>query len=43
MVAAVDENDLGIGASLRARRRNPGKAAADDNDPLATLFVTRSP
>ena len=35
VVATVDENDLGIGVPQRVRRREPGKAAADDHDTLA--------
>ena len=35
VVAAVDQHDLGIGVPQRVRRRDPGKAAADDDDALA--------
>jgi hypothetical protein len=35
VVAAVDQDDLGIGVPQRVRRCDPGKAAADDNDTLA--------
>ena len=34
MVAAVDQYDLGIGVPQRVHRRDPGKAAADDDDAL---------
>ena len=33
VVAAVDQDDLGIGVPQRVRRREPGKAAADNDDP----------
>jgi hypothetical protein len=35
VVAAVDQDDIGIGVPQRVRRRDPGKAAADDDDTLA--------
>jgi hypothetical protein len=35
VVAAVDQEDLGIGMPQRMRRRDPGEAAADDDDALA--------
>jgi hypothetical protein len=34
MIASIDQNDLRIGSSQRPRRRDPGKAAADDDDAL---------
>jgi hypothetical protein len=34
VVAAVDQHDLGISVPQRVRRREPGKAAADDHDAL---------
>ena len=42
MVAAVDQDDLRIGVPQRARRREPGKAAADDHDPRFLPGATRS-
>jgi hypothetical protein len=35
MVAPIDQNDLGIASSQGPGRRDPGKAAADDDDALA--------
>ena len=34
VVAAVDQHDLGISVPQLARRREPGKASADDHDTL---------
>ena len=34
VVAPVDQDHLGIGVPQRVRRREPGKAAADDHDAL---------
>ena len=39
VVAAVDQYDLGIGVPQRVRRRDPGKAAADDYDALSPLSL----
>ena len=35
VVAAVDQDDLGISVPQRVHRRDPGKTAADDHDALA--------
>jgi hypothetical protein len=35
VVAAVNQDDLGIGVPQRVRRRDPGKATVDDHDALA--------
>jgi hypothetical protein len=35
VVAPVNQHDLGIGVPQRVRRREPGKAAADNHDTLA--------
>jgi hypothetical protein len=42
VVAAVDQDDLSIGVPQRVRRREPGKAAADDHDPRFLLGAARS-
>jgi hypothetical protein len=34
MIAPIDQNDLGIASFQGPRRRDPGKAAADDDDAL---------
>jgi hypothetical protein len=34
VVAAVDQQDLGISVPQRVRRREPGKAAADNHNTL---------
>jgi hypothetical protein len=34
MIAPIDQNDLGIASSQGPRRRDPGKAAADDDNAL---------
>jgi hypothetical protein len=34
MIAPIDQNDLGITSSQGPGRRDPGKAAADDDDAL---------
>jgi hypothetical protein len=43
VVAPVDQDDLGIGVSQRARRREPGKATADNDDPWLLAGTLRSP
>ena len=35
VVAPVDQDDLGVRMPQRARRGNPGKSTADDDDALA--------
>ncbi len=35
MVAAVDQNDIDMGVSQRSCGRDPGKAAADNDDALS--------
>ena len=35
VIAAVDQEDFGIGVPQRVRRRESGKTAADDHDTLA--------
>jgi hypothetical protein len=35
VVAAVNQDDLGIGVPQRVRRCDPGKATSNDNDALA--------
>ena len=35
VIAAIDQDDLGIGVPQRVRRRESGKTAADDHDTLA--------
>ena len=35
MIASIDQNDLGIASFQGPRRRDPGKAAANDHDALA--------
>ncbi|MEA2789565.1 MAG: hypothetical protein QOG73_1971, partial [Acetobacteraceae bacterium] len=35
VIAAVDQDDLGIGVPQRVHRRESGKTAADDHDTLA--------
>jgi hypothetical protein len=42
VVAAVDQDDLGIAVPQRVRRREPGKAAADDDDPRLLPWPARS-
>jgi hypothetical protein len=42
VIAAVDQDDLGIGVPQRMRRREPGKAAADDYDPRSLPCAARS-
>jgi hypothetical protein len=41
VVAAVDQDDLGIGMPQRMRRRDPGKAAAHDHHALALSTARR--
>jgi hypothetical protein len=43
VVATVDQDDLGIGATQRVRRREPGKATADNDDPRLLTGTVRSP
>jgi hypothetical protein len=42
VIAAVDQDDLGIGVPQRVRRRESGKTAADDHDPRFLPGAARS-
>ena len=43
MIAPIDQNDFGIASLQGPRRRDPGKAAADDDDalPLRRRWIRR--